>query len=466
MRPPKKPSDTDRPAPQSAPRPANRTGSSRPPRPPRESDDGESRPRRAAKAPPEGATNRAARRFAARADAPAETKRSDRTRPGRPERAATSDRSRPDRPRSDRPQRPDGPARPPRPDRPERPERSIRTDRPERSTRTDRPERSTRTDRPVRPARAGMPGRPGFALHSRPEAAAADAAANPGRRNNPATRPARPAPRRPDTRPEDTPRDRTPARAAAPRPPESVEPQRVARLLARAGVASRRDIEKMITEGRIALHGEVITTPATIVSGLMGITVNGLTIDSIEPSRIFRFHKPAGVLTTARDPGGRPTIFDVLPPGLPRLVPVGRLDMNTEGLLLLTTDGGLKRSLELPSSGVPRAYRVRAYGEIHQRTLESLIDGLTIEGTVYGPIDAGIERRTGRNLWISMMLTEGKNREIRRVLEFLGLQVSRLIRISYGPIELGDLAPREVDEVPAQLVGQLMNQLKRGGANA
>ncbi|WP_188945798.1 pseudouridine synthase, partial [Polymorphobacter multimanifer] len=256
--------------------------------------------------------------------------------------------------------------------------------------------------------------------------------------------------------------DRAPARAAAPRPPESVEPQRIARLLARAGVASRRDIEKMITEGRIALHGEVITTPATIVSGLMGITVNGLTIDSIEPSRIFRFHKPAGVLTTARDPGGRPTIFDVLPPGLPRLVPVGRLDMNTEGLLLLTTDGGLKRALELPSSGVPRAYRVRAYGEIHQRTLESLIDGLTIEGTVYGPIDAGIERRTGRNLWISMMLTEGKNREIRRVLEFLGLQVSRLIRISYGPIELGDLGPREVDEVPAQLVGQLMNQLKRG----
>ncbi len=217
----------------------------------------------------------------------------------------------------------------------------------------------------------------------------------------------------------------------------------------------------MITEGSIALNGEVITTPATIVTSLAGITVKGMTITSIEPSRIFRFHKPAGVLTTARDPGGRPTIFDVLPPGLPRTVPVGRLDMNTEGLLLLTTDGTLKRALELPSSGVPRSYRVRAYGEIHQRTLESLIDGVTIEGVHYGPIDANIERRTGRNMWISMLLTEGKNREIRRVLEFLGLQVSRLIRISYGPIDLEDLPPRGVDEVPAQLVAQLINQLKR-----
>lgn len=240
-----------------------------------------------------------------------------------------------------------------------------------------------------------------------------------------------------------------------------MEPQRIARLLARAGVASRRDIEKMIVEGRIALRGEVIATPATIVTSLAGITVNGLTITDIEPSRVFRFHKPGGVLTTARDPGGRPTIFDVLPEGLRRTVPVGRLDMNTEGLLLLTTDGALKRALELPSSGVPRAYRVRAYGEVHQRTLENLIDGITIEGVHYGPIDAGIERRTGRNLWISMTLTEGKNREIRRVLEFLGLQVSRLIRISYGPIELGDLGPREVDEVPPQLVAQLINQLKR-----
>jgi 23S rRNA pseudouridine2605 synthase len=240
-----------------------------------------------------------------------------------------------------------------------------------------------------------------------------------------------------------------------------VEPQRIARLLARAGVASRRDIERMITEGQIALNGEVLTTPATIVNGLEGITVNGMTVEAIEPTRLFRFHKPAGVLTTARDPGGRPTIFDVLPPDLPRTVPVGRLDMSTEGLLLMTTDGALKRALELPSSGVPRSYRVRAYGEIGQRVLENLIDGISIEGVHYGPIDAGIERRTGRNLWISMTLTEGKNREIRRVLEFLGLQVSRLIRVSYGPIMLDDLPPRGVDEVPPQLVAELMNMLKR-----
>jgi 23S rRNA pseudouridine2605 synthase len=217
----------------------------------------------------------------------------------------------------------------------------------------------------------------------------------------------------------------------------------------------------MIAEGRIALNGEVITTPATIVKSLAGITVNGLTITAIEPTRLFRFHKPAGVLTTARDPGGRPTIYDILPRELPRTVAVGRLDMNTEGLLLLTTDGALKRTLELPSTGVPRTYRVRAYGNIHQKTLENLIDGITVEGVHYGPIDASIERRTGRNLWILMTLTEGKNREIRRVLEHLGLQVSRLIRVSYGPIDLGDLPPRGIDEVPPQFVAQLVNMLKK-----
>ncbi len=217
----------------------------------------------------------------------------------------------------------------------------------------------------------------------------------------------------------------------------------------------------MITEGRVAIGGVPITTPATIVTSLEGITVNGLVVEAIEPTRLFRFHKPAGVLTTARDPGGRPTIGDILPPGLPRLVPVGRLDMNTEGLLLLTTDGALKRALELPASGVPRRYRVRAYGTVHQKQLEDLIDGVTIEGVHFGSINAEIERRTGRNLWISMTLAEGKNREIRRVLEHLGLQVSRLIRTSYGPIELDDLPPRGVDEVPPQILAQLANQLKR-----
>jgi 23S rRNA pseudouridine2605 synthase len=241
-----------------------------------------------------------------------------------------------------------------------------------------------------------------------------------------------------------------------------VEPQRIAKLLARAGIGSRRDIERMIEQGEVSLNGQVLNTPATVVASLDGITVKGQTVAALEPSRLFRFHKPAGFLTTARDPGGRPTIMDILPPGLPRVVPVGRLDMNTEGLLLLTTDGALKRALELPTSGVPRRYRVRAYGEISQPAVESLIEGLTIDGMRYGPIDAEIERRTGRNLWLTMTLTEGKNREIRRVLEFLGLQVSRLIRVAYGPIELGDLEPRDADEVPDGVVASLRKSLARG----
>ncbi|WP_439532293.1 pseudouridine synthase [Polymorphobacter sp.] len=376
--------------------------------------------RAAPKAPPPGATNRAARRFAARAEA--EQGNAPRAERARPRAAKAAERDAP----------------PARAARPARPERGPRKE-------SDRDAAPRATTRPAaRPARAGMPGRPGLPVQAR-----ADAPAPTGRRNNPAGRPER----RPERQPE-----RVPAAVAA----ETHEPQRIARLLARAGVASRRDIERMISEGRIALNGEVITTPATIVKSLAGITVNGLTITAMEPTRLFRFHKPGGVLTTSRDPGGRPTIFDILPPGLPRTVPVGRLDMNTEGLLLLTTDGALKRALELPSSSVPRSYRVRAYGEIHQRVLEDLIDGITVEGVQYGPIDAGIERRTGRNLWIGMTLTEGKNREIRRVLEHLGLQVSRLIRTRYGPIHLEDLPPRGVDEVPPQLVAQLLNVLKRG----
>ncbi|MBC7519479.1 MAG: pseudouridine synthase [Sandarakinorhabdus sp.] len=240
-----------------------------------------------------------------------------------------------------------------------------------------------------------------------------------------------------------------------------VEPQRIAKLLARAGIGSRRDIERMIEQGEVALHGQVLKTPATVVNSLDGITVKGETVAALEPSRLFRFHKPAGFLTTARDPGGRPTIMDILPPGLPRVVPVGRLDMNTEGLLLLTTDGALKRALELPMGGGPRTYRVRAYGDISQPAVESLIEGVTIDGMHYGPIDAEIERRTGRNLWLTMTLTEGKNREIRRVLEHLGLQVSRLIRVAYGPIELGDLAPRDADEVPDGVVASMRKSLAR-----
>jgi len=228
---------------------------------------------------------------------------------------------------------------------------------------------------------------------------------------------------------------------------ESREQQRIAKLLARAGVASRREVERMIAEGRVALNGTVIDTPATILTSLHGVTVDGNPVQAAAPARLFLYHKPNGLLVTERDPGGRPTIYDRLPKDLPRVVPVGRLDLNTEGLLLLTTDGELKRQLELPSTGVERAYRARAYGAVTQAQLEDLIHGVEIEGVRYGSINANLERRTGANVWIELILTEGKNREVRRVLEHLGLRVSRLIRTRYGPFLLGDLPVGEVGEV-------------------
>lgn len=203
----------------------------------------------------------------------------------------------------------------------------------------------------------------------------------------------------------------------------------------------------MIAEGRIALNGVPIDTPATLLASLAGVTVDGNPVAEPEPARLFRYHKPAGLLTAERDFTGRQTIYDHLPPGLPRVMPVGRLDLNTEGLLLLTTDGELKRALELPSVGVERTYRARAYGQVSQPQLEELMLGIEIEGVRYGSINANIERRTGANLWIELTLTEGKNREVRRVLEHLGLQVSRLIRTRYGPFYLGDLPAGDVDEI-------------------
>ena len=225
--------------------------------------------------------------------------------------------------------------------------------------------------------------------------------------------------------------------------------ERIAKLLARAGVASRRKIERMVADGRVALNGIMIDTPATTLRSLDGVTVDGAPVAQAEPARLFLYHKPTGLLVTEHDPRGRPTIYDRLPRDLPRLVPVGRLDLNTEGLLLLTTDGELKRQLELPSSGVERSYRARAYGPISQPQLEELIDGVEIDGVRYGSIDANLERRTGANSWIELTLTEGKNREVRRVLEHLGLQVGRLIRTRYGPFILADLPPGEIGEVRA-----------------
>ena len=250
-----------------------------------------------------------------------------------------------------------------------------------------------------------------------------------------------------------------------PPPRPAKEAQRIAKLLARAGVASRREVERMIAEGRIALKGKVLTTPATLLDDLAGVTVDGKPVRAPSAPRLFRFYKPPATLTAARDPKGRPTIYDRLPKNLPRLIPVGRLDFMTEGLLLLTNDGELKRQLELPSTGVTRHYRARAFGTVSQAALEELSEGVTIEGMRYGSIDANLERRTGRNCWIQLSLTEGKNREVRRVLEHLGLQVSRLIRTGYGPFPLGDLAPGAIEEVRQHDLVAFRASLKQGNSH-
>ncbi len=216
----------------------------------------------------------------------------------------------------------------------------------------------------------------------------------------------------------------------------------------------------MIEDRRVAIDGVPIETPATLLENLRGVTVDGQPVAAPAPARLFRFHKPAGVLTAERDFTGRKTIYDILPRDMPRVVPVGRLDLNTEGLLLLTTDGELKRALELPATKVKRTYRARAFGEVSQAQLEDLIEGIEIEGVRYGSIDANLERRTGANVWVEMTLTEGKNREVRRVLEHLGLRVSRLIRTSYGPIPLADMPIGAVDEVRQHDLIQFRRELK------
>jgi len=216
----------------------------------------------------------------------------------------------------------------------------------------------------------------------------------------------------------------------------------------------------MIAEGRIALHGEKLTTPATLIEDVSGVTVDGRPVRPPKAARLFRLYKMQRTLTAANDPKGRATIYDRLPKGLPRLMPVGRLDFLTEGLLLLTNDGELKRQLELPRTGVVRTYRARAFGNVTQAQLENLSEGITIDGVRYGSIDANLERRTGRNCWLEMSLTEGKNREVRRVLEHLGLQVSRLIRTSYGPFTLGGLEPGQVDEIGQVELDEFRRTLK------
>ena len=249
---------------------------------------------------------------------------------------------------------------------------------------------------------------------------------------------------------------------AAPKAPagDTREGQRIAKLLARAGVASRREIERMIDAGRIALNGDLVEHPSLLLKNLTGITVDGKPVAEPSPAKLFRFHKPNGYLTAERDFSGKKTIYDVLPADMERIMPIGRLDMNTEGLLLMTTDGEFKRQMELPKNGIERTYRARTFGEISQNQLEELYRGITIDGMHYSPITANLERRTGRNQWIEMTLTEGKNREVRKVLEFFGLEVSRLIRTRYGPFVLGDLQKGEIDQVRQHDLVQFRKSLK------
>ena len=238
--------------------------------------------------------------------------------------------------------------------------------------------------------------------------------------------------------------------ARRPRPDEGAEAserERIAKRLARAGVASRREAEALIADGRVSVNGHVLDTPAFTVGPADRIEIDGEPIPVIERTRLFLFHKPAGVVTTNRDPQGRRTVFDVLPEGLPRLITVGRLDINTEGLLLLTNDGGLARVLELPQTGWLRRYRVRVHGEVDEGALAGLKDGIAVDGVFYGAIEAALERRQGTNAWLMVGLREGKNREVKNVMAALGLEVTRLIRVSFGPFQLAELPEGEVQEL-------------------
>ncbi|WP_246529443.1 pseudouridine synthase [Microvirga zambiensis] len=241
-------------------------------------------------------------------------------------------------------------------------------------------------------------------------------------------------------------------RLAAPVEPQEPVEDRIAKVIARAGIASRRDAEAMIAEGRVTLNGQVLESPAVNVTAADKITVDGEPLPAKERTRLWLYHKPRGLVTTARDPEGRPTVFDNLPEDLPRVVAVGRLDINTEGLLLLTNDGGLARVIAHPDTGWLRRYKVRAHGEINQADLDRLRDGITIDGIDYGPIEARLDRIQGDNAWITMGLREGKNREIKRILEHMGVQVNRLIRMSFGPFQLGDLEDGLVEEVRTKVL--------------
>ncbi|WP_027169971.1 pseudouridine synthase [Mesorhizobium sp. WSM3224] len=270
------------------------------------------------------------------------------------------------------------------------------------------------------------------------------------------------------------PRDSTarkPEGGFKPRPrPGETEPEageRIAKRLARAGIASRRDAEELIAAGRVKVNGKVLDSPAFNVSASDVIHLDGTEIPPIERTRLFLFHKPAGVVTTNRDPEGRKTVFDVLPSDLPRLMTIGRLDINTEGLLLLTNDGGLSRVLELPATGWLRRYRVRVHGKVEESALAGLREGIAVDGVFYGSIEASLDREQGSNAWLTIGLREGKNREVKNILGALGLDVTRLIRISYGPFQLEDLPEGHVLEIKGRVLREQLGErlIEESGAN-
>lgn len=252
------------------------------------------------------------------------------------------------------------------------------------------------------------------------------------------------------------------------KPAESAAPsgERIAKRMARAGLCSRRDAERWIAEGRVAVNGRKLDTPAFVVGPRDKILVDGAPLPDVERTRLWLYHKPSGKVTTHRDPDGRDTVFDALPEDLPRVLSVGRLDINTEGLLLLTNDGGLARVLELPSTAWLRRYRVRAHGQVTQDQLDGLKDGVAVDGVLYGAIDAEIERQQGTNTWLTFAMREGKNREVKNVLASLGLTVNRLIRISYGPFQLGDLGIGKVREIRGRMLRDQLGPRLIEAANA
>lgn len=234
--------------------------------------------------------------------------------------------------------------------------------------------------------------------------------------------------------------------------------ERIAKVLARAGICSRRDAEKLIAAGRVKVDGTVLTTPAVNVVPGTPITVDDKPVPEPDAARLWRYHKPQGLVTSHRDDQGRPTVFGALPKDLPRVVSIGRLDLNSEGLLLLTNDGAMARTLELPSTGWLRRYRVRVFGKVEDGDLDRLTEGLVIDGVRYRAATAKLDRVQGGNAWLTVGLREGKNREVRRLMEHFGLRVNRLIRVSYGPFQLGDLAPGAVAEIPPKIIREQLGQ--------